>query len=267
VYKAHAQTIQAYRDLDYSDGGKIGIVINLLPVYPISEHPSDQSLVHIVDSETNRLYLEPALLGSYPNDLIKRYEEMLKVSFPQGERALLKSVLPLDFLGINYYTRLRIGFNNPEEIIDDASFMKKLQTCDIQVNPPQEGIEYSEMNWEIYPDGLYNILKRVDDEYNPPEIYITENGMAAKDDKIIDNLVYDTDRVDYLRQHFMQANKAMKAGVNLKGFFIWSLLDNFEWFHGCNKRFGLIRVDFDTQERIWKKSAHSYQQIIKDRGF
>ncbi|MFX0124239.1 MAG: GH1 family beta-glucosidase [Candidatus Hodarchaeota archaeon] len=267
VYKAHAQTIQTYRDLDHSDGGKIGIGINILPVYPISEHPSDQKLVHIVDSEANRLYLEPVLLGSYPSDLIENYKRMFKFPFPQGETALLKSVLPLDFLGINYYTRIRIGFNNPEEITDDDSFMKKLQARDIQVNPPQEGIEYSEMNWEIYPDGLYDILKRVDEEYNHPEIYITENGMAAKDDKIKDNLVYDTDRVDYLQQHFLQANKAIKAGINLRGFFIWSLLDNFEWFHGYSKRFGLIRVDFNTQERIWKKSAHWYQQVIEKRGF
>ncbi|MFX0183181.1 MAG: GH1 family beta-glucosidase [Candidatus Hodarchaeota archaeon] len=267
VYKAHAKAVQAYRDLDHSHRGKIGIAINILPVYPMTENSSDQALAQIFDSEINRLYLEPVLMGSYPSDLIEHYEQMLKIPFPQGEKALLKSVLPLDFLGINYYTRLRIGFNNPKEITDDASFVKKLQARDIQVNPPQQGVEYSEMNWEIYPVGLYDILKRVDKEYNPPEIYITENGMACKDDRIIDNVVYDTDRVNYLRQHFIEAYNAIKAGVNLRGFFIWSLLDNFEWFHGYSKRFGLIRVNFDTQKRFWKKSAQWYQQIIENKGF
>ena len=132
---------------------------------------------------------------------------------------------------------------------------------------PAKGVEVSEMGWEVYPDGLYDLLKRVDNDYNHPPIYITENGMACKDEIITDNVVQDDDRLSYLKRYFEASHRAMNDGVKLKGYFVWSLLDNFEWIEGYTKRFGIFRVNFETQERMWKKSALWYRDVIKANGF
>ena len=123
------------------------------------------------------------------------------------------------------------------------------------------------MGWEVYPEGLYDLLNRVDNDYGSPIIYITENGMADKDDIIVDKVVQDDDRLSYLQRYFEAASRAIKEGVNLKGYFVWSLMDNFEWLWGYSKRFGIIRIEFETQERMWKKSSLWYRDVIKNNGF
>ena len=130
-----------------------------------------------------------------------------------------------------------------------------------------EGAEYSEMGWEVCPEGFYDLLMRIDKDYNHPTTYITENGMACKDDNIVDEIVQDDDRLGYLKRYMEAAQRAINDGANLKGYFAWSLMDNFEWFEGYSKRFGLIRINYDTQERIWKKSALWYSDAIKNNGF
>ena len=119
----------------------------------------------------------------------------------------------------------------------------------------------------MYPEGLYDLLVRVDKDYNHPIIYITENGMASKDEKIIDNVVQDDDRINYLKRYLQASHRAIEKGVKLKGYFVWTLLDNFEWVEGYSKRFGIIRVNHETQERTWKKSAHWYQEVLAGNGF
>ncbi|MGC8683825.1 MAG: family 1 glycosylhydrolase, partial [Athalassotoga sp.] len=119
----------------------------------------------------------------------------------------------------------------------------------------------TEMGWEIYPEGFYKILKGVQDEYNPKEVYVTENG-AAFDDKVENNAVHDQKRIDYLKEHISQAHKAIGDGVKLKGYFVWSLMDNFEWAQGYSKRFGITYVDYKTQKRILKDSAKWYANVI-----
>ena len=121
------------------------------------------------------------------------------------------------------------------------------------------------MGWEIEPEGFYRILKGVQDEYNPKEIYVTENGAAFKD-TVEDGEIHDNDRIDYLAKHFEQALKAISDGVNLRGYFVWSLMDNFEWAEGYSKRFGIIYVDYSTQKRIMKDSAKWYKKVIQNNG-
>jgi beta-glucosidase len=122
------------------------------------------------------------------------------------------------------------------------------------------------MNWEIFPRGLYDLLLSVTEEYDRPKIYITENGAAFKDEVCRDGVVIDEERVDYLKEHFSAAHRALEDGVRLAGYYVWSLMDNFEWSHGYSKRFGLIGVDYNTQERFWKKSAQWYREVIRNNG-
>ena len=165
----------------------------------------------------------------------------------------------MDFIGINNYSCTRVGIKKPE----DLNNLGKL----LLPRRPEKGVEVSEMGWEVYPDGLHDLLKRVYNDYNHPLIYITENGTACKDDSIVDNVVQDDDRLSYLERYFEAAHRAINEGVNLKGYFVWSLMDNFEWIEGYSKRFGIIRINFETQERIWKKSALWYKDVIRENGF
>jgi beta-glucosidase len=127
---------------------------------------------------------------------------------------------------------------------------------------PVPNSEYTEMGWEVCAPALYRLLCRIDHDYRLPSIYITENGSAYKDEIAPDGKIHDRSRLDYLRQHLIQSHVAMDAGVDIRGFFVWSLLDNFEWAHGYSKRFGLIRVEYDTQKRIIKESGEWYGHAI-----
>ncbi|MFX1254720.1 MAG: GH1 family beta-glucosidase [Promethearchaeota archaeon] len=265
VNMAHAKAVQAFRKFKFSDG-KIGTTLNLYPVYPITDTPADQIAAKFVDTQLNRLYLDPILLGTYPDEIVSFINQNTDVSYPQEDLSILKSVLPLDFLGINYYSCLRIGLDKPEEVKDEETVLKKLQAREF-AQPNKEGKEYTEMGWEIIPEGLYELLIRIKRDYNNPLIYITENGMAAKDDKLLNDVIQDDDRLSFLKKHFKEAHKAIQDGVNLQGYFPWSLMDNFEWFYGYSKRFGLFWVDFEILERKWKKSALWYQKVIRQNGF
>ena len=257
VNVAHAKAIAAYRSSQYSDG-KIGITLNLSMVYPKSDTPLNKQAAQVIDGLYNRWYLDPVLKASYPKDTLTFLEQ--KFDFPpvpKEDLNLLKNN-PIDFLGINNYSCMRVGAENPE----DLDHIGKLLETEVV-----EGAEYSEMGWEVCPEGFYDLLMRVDKDYNHPTIYITENGMACKDDKIVDEIVQDDDRLWYLKQYLEAAQRAINDSVNLRGYFAWSLMDNFEWMEGYSKRFGLIRINYDTLERIWKKSALWYSDVIKNNGF
>ena len=258
VNVAHAKAIEAFRSSDHSDG-KIGITLNLDPVYPNSELSLDKEASIIVDGFINRWYLDPVLKAKYPDDIFAILEKNYNYApIPEEDLNLLKDN-PMDFLGINNYSCSRIGIKNKE----DLNNIPKL----LLPKKPKRGTEVTEMGWEVYPAGFYDLLKRVDKDYNHPLIYITENGMAAKDNNIVKNIVQDDDRVSYLKRYLEAAHRAIGDGVNLRGYFVWSLLDNFEWIEGYSKRFGIIRVDYETQRRIWKKSALCYKNVIKENGF
>jgi beta-glucosidase len=161
---------------------------------------------------------------------------------------------PTDFLGINYYTRSIISHN--------SDFGSLTETLHMQQNM-NESAEHTEMGWEVYPEGLYNLLTTFHRNYAPKAIYITENGAAFADEVTADGQVHDVRRIAYLQSHFTQANRAIQEGVPLKGYFVWSLMDNFEWGFGYTKRFGVVYVDYPTQRRIVKDSGKWYANDIK----
>jgi beta-glucosidase len=160
--------------------------------------------------------------------------------------------VPIDFLGVNYYTR-QIVRHDPNELWEVGRVRN------------DEAL-YTEMGWEVYPQGLYDLLMRVSEDYEQPPIYITENGCAFKDEVDPDGKIRDPLRIDYLCSHFQQAYQAIQDGVDLEGYFVWSLLDNFEWAFGYSKRFGIIYVDYETLERTPKESARWYHGVIDEHG-
>jgi len=257
VNLAHAKAVRAYRLSKYSDG-EISITLDLSPIYPETESSLDKMATDIVDGVFNRHFLDPVLKVSYPKDIIRIFKDVFNLpSIPREDLNLLK-LNSIDFLGINNYSCKRVHANKPEDLMDVEGLLEVDQI---------EGRTYSEMGWEVFPEGLHDLLVRVDKDYNHPEIYITENGMACKDDIITDNIVQDNDRVSYLERYLEASNRALNEGVDLRGYFVWSLMDNFEWVEGYSKRFGIIRINYETQERIWKKSALWYKNTIKNNGF
>lgn len=246
---AHAKAIQVYRQQNQT--GKIGTTLNLNTFYPASSRPEDQGATRIAEGLFNRWYLDPVLKAAYPEDMLKVYQEKLNAPQIQPEDLELLARYPLDFLGINYYFRQLIRKSGD-------------QLLGFEVLPPSGDL--TAMGWEIYPQGLYDILVYVDQNYHHPEIYVTENGVAFND--LLENgRVMDQARINYLQDHFAAAHRAIADGVHLKGYYVWSLLDNFEWAHGFSKRFGMFYTDYATQQRYWKDSARWYQKVIKDNGF
>ena len=164
-----------------------------------------------------------------------------------------KIATPLDFLGVNYYAR-NIARSNKINETENAP----------QTNFPRN--EFTEMNWEVYPQGLFQILERLHSDYDFPAFYITENGAAFRDQLSADGQVEDPDRLSYIERHLKKVLEAIINGVPVWGYFVWSLLDNFEWGYGYSKRFGLIYVDFRTQQRTLKSSAKWYQKVIRENA-
>ncbi|MFX1380518.1 MAG: GH1 family beta-glucosidase [Promethearchaeota archaeon] len=259
VNVAHAKAIEAYRDSNNSNG-LIGTTLNIDSVYPKTDSSLDKEATIILDGLLNRWFLDPVLKAEYPSDILTLLENYFDFPSIPGEDLELLKENSIDFLGINNYGCTRVNLKRP---INKTSDFYKL----LLPKKPEKGVEVSDMGTEVCPDGLYDLLKRMDRDYNHPLIYITENGMACKDEIIVDNVVQDDDRLSYLQRYLVAANRAINEGVNLKGYFVWSLLDNFEWTEGYSKRFGLIRVDYETQERMWKKSAFWYRDVIAQNGF
>ena len=228
---------------------KIGIVLNLQMHVPASPSPADRMAAWTGDGVQNRWYLDPISGRGYPEDVLKYFGKPMKV-IQEGD--LEKIQTRIDFLGINHYFRtIQRHPEVPENENDPISV--------------HVGGDKTEMDWEIYPQGMFDILMRVHADYQFPEYYITENGMAAKD-LVEDSKVNDPRRVAYHRDYLTWARKAMEIGVPLKGYFAWSLMDNFEWGFGYAKRFGLIYVDYKSQKRILKDSALFYRDVIKTNG-
>ena len=224
-----------------------GIVLNLTPQVPASSSEADRTAAWRQDGMVNRWYLDPLSGRGYPQDILDHFDRPLDFVQPGDLETIAQ---PVGFLGINYYTRQVVrsqeipeSENTPAEVLPD--------------------LERTEMGWEIYPQGLADTLLRVAHEYRFPALYITENGAAFADQLSPDGRVHDPARIDYLQSHFATAAAAVRMGVPLKGYFVWSLLDNFEWAYGYSKRFGLVWVDFETLERVWKDSAFWYQQFIR----
>jgi beta-glucosidase len=218
----------------------VGIVLNLWMADPATDSPQDIAAAEASWNRSETLFLDPIFKGHYPPAAYESVgENMPKIQ--DGDLALISQ--ELDFVGINFYSR---------NLISAAQKIEKVP-----------GSEYTEMGWEVCAPALRRMLVKINNDYHLPPIYITENGSAFKDEISADGKIHDPRRLDYLKQHFIQTRLAMQDGVDVRGYFVWSLLDNFEWGHGFTKRFGLVHVDFETQKRIVKDSGEWYAEVIR----
>ncbi|NSW75504.1 MAG: family 1 glycosylhydrolase, partial [Candidatus Atribacteria bacterium] len=246
---SHGYAVQALREEGIQK--PIGITLNLSPIHPAREQEEDYEAARRYDGYLNRFFLDPIFRGQFPEDMLSLYQKK-GFSLPQfnaREGTLVSQ--PLDFLGINYYSRNVIA-QGTEPVLET-----------MPVEPPKA--EKSSMGWEVYPAGIYEIVQRVAKEYAPKEIYITENGYPSPDIVSQDGSVEDTKRIEYLRNHLLFLHRAMEEDAPVKGYFVWSLMDNFEWSLGLTQRFGLIYTDYKTLRRIPKKSFYFYQDVIRTR--
>ncbi|WP_094550661.1 GH1 family beta-glucosidase [Petroclostridium xylanilyticum] len=249
---SHGKAVRAYREMGFE--GEIGITLNLVPVYPdpSSHNEEDAAAAIRRDGFQNRWFLDPVFKGRYPADMINWYSKKVVVPVITQEDLDIIST-PVDFLGINYYA--------PGYIKADPD------AWPLELKHVFTGKDRTAMGWEIYPEGLYDLLVRLHKDYNGIKIMVTENGAAFNDIVNREGKVEDDNRLDFLYKHFIQAYRAIQDGVNLTGYYVWSFMDNFEWAEGYAKRFGITYVDYKTQKRIIKKSGHWYKEVIKNNGF
>jgi beta-glucosidase len=237
---SHGMACQAMRGLGLTT--PMGIVLNLSPIYPASQSPEDLAKAKLDDGLILRLYMDALYRGSYPQDVISHLAE----DAPQVQAGDMATIAqPLDFLGVNYYTRNFSSSGNPWDVAST-------------------GNQVTDMGWEVYPQGLTELLCRLHQDYQPKLLLVTENGAAFKDE-YKDGVINDTQRLDYVRDHIAATYAARQQGVPVGGYFAWSLMDNFEWASGYAKRFGLVHVNFETQQRTLKNSALWYQQFLSEK--
>jgi beta-glucosidase len=249
LMRAHGAAVQAYRATGKHE---IGLVVNIEPKYPASDSAADQAATVRADAYMNRQYLDPALLGSCPDDeLAEVFGEAWQ---PWSAEALKLTRQPIDFLGINYYTRSVTRFDERAWPVRAAPVRQKQAT-------------YTETGWEVFAQGLIDTLALVKSRYGDIPLYITENGAAFFDPPVAEgNRVRDPLRVDYLRKHLTAVHTAIQQGIDVRGYMVWSLLDNLEWSLGFAKRFGIVHVDFESQKRTPKDSARFYSRVIATHG-
>jgi len=226
---------------------KLGTVINIVPVRPSSDRKEDRLAVERFDAFWNGAFLDPLFKGTYPAVVAAQMAPLIAADDLKAMRQ------PIDFFGLNYYA--------PAWVADAP---QSLFGAWFGATPP--GMRFTAMGWPVDPSGLIDVLARFRDQYGNPEIHVTENGACYDDHFAADGTVHDDDRTAYLRDHIAAARRALADGVRLKGYFAWSLLDNFEWAEGFSRRFGLIHVDFSSQKRTPKTSFNFMAETIKRRG-
>lgn len=248
LMRSHGAAVRAYR----AEGKhQIGLVVNLEPKYPASDDAADLAATARADAYMNRQYLDPVFFGRYPDEMTEIFGEAWP-AWPDADMALIRQ--PIDFLGVNYYTRNVTRFDERAWPLRAAPVTQKQAT-------------YTETSWEVFPQGLTDTLLWVTRRYGKLPIYVTENGAAFFDPPVAeDGRVRDPLRVDYLRKHLTAVHSAMQQGADVRGYMAWSLLDNLEWSLGFTKRFGIVHVDFETQKRTPKDSARYYASVIASSG-
>ena len=237
---SHGLALQALR----ADGcsARLGIVLNLSPVYPATDSAADQAAARREDGLLRRWYMDPLFHGRYPADVLEHLGEDAPTVQPGDLQAIAQR---MDFLGVNYYSRLVAREGEPWD-------------------PASSGRERTDMGWEIYPEGLTDLLLQLSHDYPVPPLYVTENGGAFRDE-CVDGRVHDPARTDYISRHIDAVGEAMRQGVRMEGYMVWSLLDNFEWASGYDKRFGIVHVDYATQRRTPKTSYAWYRDFLTRR--
>ena len=235
---SHGLALRALR----ADGcpARLGIVLNLAPMVPAANSPEDLAKARLEDGRLLRWFMDPMFHGTYPQDVLDHLGE----DAPKVQEGDLRDIaVPLDYLGINYYSRSVVSAGEPFDV-------------------KSSGLPLTEMGWEIYPQGLTELLLRLHRDYAVPPIYITENG-GAFPDHLSDGRVHDADRISYLSDHIAAVGDAVRQGVPVVGYMVWSLMDNFEWASGYEKRFGIVHIDYQTLKRTLKDSARWYQRFLQ----
>ncbi|MER8184696.1 GH1 family beta-glucosidase [Kitasatospora sp. NPDC094015] len=244
LHLGHGLAVEALRA--HVPGAQIGIVNNLSTIEPAGDHPDDLAAARRADGHINRWWLDPVLGRGYPRDMLDLYGVELPVH--EGDMELISA--PLDWLGLNYYFRQIVA----DDPTGPVPHFRQL---------PGPGPEHTAMPWEVHAPGIEELLLRLTKEYGVPKLYVTENGAAYRDTVAADGSVHDPERTAYLEQHLAACAAAVAQGAPLAGYFAWSLLDNFEWAYGYDKRFGLVHVDYGTQRRTVKTSGHRYAELIR----
>jgi beta-glucosidase len=237
---SHGLALQALRA--QSCPARLGIVVNLSPTHAATDSKADLDKARLEDGLLLRWYLDPIFKSAYPKDVL----DGLGADAPQIEPGDMRAIAqPLDFLGVNYYTR---------SVVSAAGSW----------DAASSGRPVTDMGWEVYPEGLTELLLRLHRDYAVPPLFITENGGAFKD-SLVDGRVNDADRTDYIARHIAAVGEALRLGVPMAGYMVWSLMDNFEWASGYEKRFGIVHVDFATQARTLKDSALWYRGFLREQ--
>jgi beta-glucosidase len=235
---SHGLALQALRAQGCA--AKLGIVNCVSPVQPATDSAADLERAQLEDGRLVRWYMDPLFKASYPQDVL----EFLGADAPRVKAGDLQAIAtPMDFLGINYYSRAVVSASDDWKVRDS-------------------GYGVTDMGWEIYPRGLTDVLLRLQRDYAVPPLYVTENGGAFKD-TLLDGRVHDSERTDYIARHIDAVGDAIRQGVRMQGYMVWSLLDNFEWASGYAKRFGIVHVDYDSQCRTPKDSALWYTAFLQ----
>jgi len=246
ILVAHGLTVKRFRELGID--GEIGYAPNTEWREPYSSKPEDVRAVALRNGSFNEWFLSPVLKGEYPQLLVDHYASKgFRIKIEPGDMDIIAE--PIDFLGINYYTGSLLRHSPGNDLYDSE---------EISAQFARTGFD-----WNIYPDGFYNVLTWITRTYGDIPIYITENGACYEKD-VVDGKIEDEERIRFLRDHFIALHRAMESGVPVKGFMVWSLMDNFEWAFGYSKPFGLVHIDFNTLERIPKASYYWYNSVINN---
>lgn len=249
---SHGKTMKVFRDMNID--AQIGIAPNLSYNYPASQKPEDIAAAELSFSLMGRWFLDPIFKGHYPKNALEHYKNKgIDLSFSEEDLKLINQ--PIDFLAFNTYSSYFIKHDPAAE------------SGYAWAEPPFENYEITEMDWIVHPEGLYDLLMLLDRDYGKPNLIISENGAAFKDEISSNGKIEDVRRIQYLKDYLTQAHRAIQDGVNLKAYYLWSFMDNFEWSFGYNKKFGIVHVDFETQERKIKDSGYWYKEVIKNNGF
>lgn len=244
---AHGKAVQRFRELGVE--GQIGYAPNVEWNEPFSNHEEDQEACKRSSAWFIEWFMEPVFKGTYPAFMVDWFQQKSNVQVPVQLGDMEAIHQPIDFLGINYYTGSVARYKVNEGLFD-------CEKVDM-------GYEKTDIGWSIYPDGFNHVLQYITELYGKVPIYITENG-ACCNEEVHDGKVKDTMRIDYLHKHLLSLNRAITSGVNVQGYFTWSLMDNFEWAEGYSKRFGLVHVDFNTLARTKKDSYYWYKKIAEN---
>jgi beta-glucosidase len=265
----HGLAIEELRQRD--PALQLGITLNLTAVDPVdASDPADLDAARRIDGQFNRVFLDPIFRGEYPADVLTDVRQYgLEDHIQPGDLATISA--PIDALGVNYYNGEKVGGHPVVGELRNAAPSDRPKRSPFPAAETvvwhSQNLPVTAMGWEVQPEGLTRVLKRVHDDYTrgAVRLYVTENGAAYDDVVEDDGQIHDTDRVEFLDLHLGAVLDAIDSGVDIGGYFYWSLMDNFEWAWGYDKRFGLVRVDYDTQIRTLKDSALSYQRTIDRR--